>query len=160
MNSPVVCEAVAAQMLAALAMLRATIEAFPEPLWLLGKPNASWRIAYHTLCYLDFYLAADEHVFEPWEKHRGRTQRLDEEPDAQPYTRAELLVYCDLLSAGLGGRLRAVPLDAASGFSWLKMTRLEAHLYNLRHLAHHAGQLADRLRSEAGVGTSWVRRGE
>jgi hypothetical protein len=30
-------------------------------------------------------------------------------------------------------------------------------LYNLRHLAHHTGQLTERLRTHAGIGLPWVR---
>jgi hypothetical protein len=33
------------------------------------------------------------------------------------------------------------------------------HLYNLRHLAHHTGQLADRLRIAANIGVTWARQG-
>jgi hypothetical protein len=50
-------------------------------------------------------------------------------------------------------------LDSASGFHWLPFSRFELHLYNLRHLEHHTGQLADRLRSVANLGVTWVREG-
>jgi uncharacterized damage-inducible protein DinB len=37
-------------------------------------------------------------------------------------------------------------LQAPSGFEWIKFSRGELHLYNIRHLQHHAGQLSACLR--------------
>ena len=34
-----------------------------------------------------------------------------------------------------------------------------AHLYDLRHIQHHAGQLTERLRQAANMGTRWVHDG-
>ena len=53
-------------------------------------------------------------------------------------------------------------LDLASpesGFSWYKVAKLEHQLINIRHVQHHAAQLADRLRAAADVGTRWVSAG-
>ena len=38
---------------------------------------------------------------------------------------------------------------------------LEHQIVNIRHIEHHTAQLADRLRSSAGIGIQWVgaRRG-
>jgi len=54
--------------------------------------------------------------------------------------------------------LQAIDLLAPdSGFSWYRpMGKLEHQLVNLRHLQHHAAQLADRVRNHAGVGVDWV----
>jgi hypothetical protein len=52
-----------------------------------------------------------------------------------------------------------VRLDAASGFDWLPFNRFELHLYNMRHLQHHTGQLTERLRTICDVGVSCVRMG-
>ena len=43
-----------------------------------------------------------------------------------------------------------------SGFSWYRMSKLEHQLVNIRHIQHHGAQLADRLRSAADIGISWV----
>ena len=45
---------------------------------------------------------------------------------------------------------------AESGFSWLPMSKLELHFYNIRHLQHHIGQLDDRLRVKADIGIGWI----
>jgi len=33
---------------------------------------------------------------------------------------------------------------------------MELHMYNIRHLQHHAGQLIDRLRTTENIGIAWV----
>jgi hypothetical protein len=43
-----------------------------------------------------------------------------------------------------------------SGFSWYRVSKLEHQIVNIRHIQHGAAQLADRLRSAAGVGIDWV----
>jgi hypothetical protein len=44
--------------------------------------------------------------------------------------------------------------NSQSGFPWYRMSKLEHQLVNLRHIQHHAAQLADRLRSAAMSGSS------
>ncbi len=42
------------------------------------------------------------------------------------------------------------------GFPWYKTSKLEHQMVNLRHLQHHAAQLADRLRAALDIGIRWV----
>ena len=152
-------DAIARQMRSAVTMLRFVVEQCPDSLWLAGEPNESWHLAYHALFYTHLYLAPSEREFVAWGKHRDGVNYLGERcPDpGEPYSQAEVMEYADFCLAHIDGWVRQTPLDAPSGFSWLEMTRLEVHLYNLRHLAHHGGQLADRLRTEADIGVPWVR---
>jgi hypothetical protein len=39
------------------------------------------------------------------------------------------------------------------------LSRAELHIYNIRHIQHHAGQLSLRLRLETGEGVDWVGSG-
>jgi hypothetical protein len=75
------------------------------------------------------------------------------------YSRDEVLEYCEFCHAEVAAEVPAISLDEESGFSWLPFNRLGVHLYNIRHIQHHAGQLADRLRTAANIGTAWVRMG-
>ena len=50
-------------------------------------------------------------------------------------------------------------LAAPSGFSWLKCTRAEVHVYNTRHIQHHAAQISLRLRLNEQAEIPWVRQG-
>jgi hypothetical protein len=55
------------------------------------------------------------------------------------------------------GRVDKLDLESPqSGFSWYQMSKLEHQFVNLRHIQHHAAQLADRLRSAADIGIKWV----
>jgi hypothetical protein len=156
------------QYLATMAMLKQAIEGCPEGLWLDSKfRNQFWHVAYHAIFYTHLYVQASEAEFRPWAKHQkesnylGRPPRASDEPVAaiEPYSREDVLEYHGFCCDEVKARVPAVPLEADSGFSWLPFNRFEAHLYNLRHLAHHTGQLADRLRAAADLGTPWVRTG-
>lgn len=158
-------ESIAHQFHSALAMLRRAIELCPDPLWLEGSPNRSWHIAYHALFYLHFYLAPNDKEFVPWPHHRHEYNFLGSNPAHpgalpvidQAYTREELLSYADFCSAEIDARVPSIDLSEPSGFFWLPFSKFELQLYNLRHFAHHTGQLADRVRTQAGLGVAWVR---
>jgi hypothetical protein len=153
---------------ASLAMLGQAIEICPEDLWLASDyRNRFWHIAYHALFYTYFYLQAGEADFPGWAKHQADSQYLGPRPWApneapavvKPYSRAEILEYHKLCCAEVEARMPKLDLSAASGFYWLPFNKMELQLYNIRHLQHHTGQLADRLRAVAGVGINWVRGG-
>ena len=50
-------------------------------------------------------------------------------------------------------------LATTPGFDWLDFSRAEVHVYNLRHLFHHAGQLSLRQRINVGEGVKWIHSG-
>lgn len=156
------------QFKAALDMLRDAIETCPETLWLDSAPrNAFWHLAYHTTFYTHLYLQPSESAFRSWEKHQHDSQFLgprpgtphEPPPKVMPYSREDVLTYVEFCMNEAVTRIPVVPMDARSGFQWLPFTRFETHLYNLRHLQHHTGQLADRLRSSLDLGVKWVSRG-
>ncbi len=157
---------IAGQFRAALAMLRHTVENCPEALWTdESYHNRFWHIAYHSVFYTHFYLHPTEQSFVPWAKHRPKSQSLGPKPEQSaevrvipaPYSREEVLEFLALCYEEVEARVEGVSLDAPSGFDWLPFNRFGVHLYNLRHLAHHTGQLSDRLREECKVGVPWVR---
>jgi hypothetical protein len=151
---------------ASLAMLEQAIEKCPADLWLAqDHPNPFWHVAYHALFFTHLYLQTDEPSFRPWEKHRDEYQFLGplpwpphRRPNVQePYTNAEILQYLRTCRSMVEEAIEKLDLDAAeSGFLWYKMSKLEHQIVSIRHLQHHAAQLADRLRLHAGVGVDWV----
>lgn len=160
------------QLRAALAMLRDTIARCPEELWLDEAPaNAFWQVAYHALYFTHLYLQPDVAAFRPWEGHQGDVQHPDgiagpADPASplpllpEPYTKAQALAYAEGLDRMVDGAVAALDLHAPeSGFPWYRMSKLEHQLVNLRHVQHHAAQLADRLRAATGSGTRWVGAG-
>lgn len=150
---------------ASLAMLEEVIRACPASDWDdSSHRNRFWRIAYHTLFYADFYLSESEQRFSPWERAQPEANFLGPLPwpphrDPQPaavYSPGDLLEYAGIIRHSLGQRIDATPFDAPSGFPWLPFDRLELHVYSIRHIQHHAGQLIERLRWSNGTGVDWV----
>jgi hypothetical protein len=168
MDDAKIADHLVSQFRAAIAMLRQSIEKCPVELWVDSTPrNRFWHIAYHTVFYTHFYLHASEADFRPWSKHQAHSQYLglrpwapqEPAPAIEPYASETVLEYLELCLNEVAARVQADTLDAESGFSWLPFNRFETHLYSLRHIQHHTGQLADRLRLGADVGVAWVRFG-
>jgi uncharacterized damage-inducible protein DinB len=149
-------ETIQSQYRAALAMLGDAIQKCPDDLWVDETyQHPFWHVAYHVLFYTHLYLHDSGEEFVPWAKHRDDLGSLDVQ-GAESYTRDEILAFLALCQAEVERRVPALDLEAASGFGWLPFTKLELQLYNIRHLQHHTGQLADRLRIRAGTGVGWV----
>jgi hypothetical protein len=160
---------IASQYRASIAMLGQAIDVCPKPLWLdPGYLNRFWHIAYHTLFYTHLYLQPTEAHFSYWEKHRQNSQYLgrrpwstEDLPRIEPaYSKGDLLEYLEICRTESVHNVSLLDLDAPSGFSWLPFNKLELQFYNIRHLQHHTGQLADRLRNVDNIGLDWVRQGE
>ena len=153
---------------AALAMLESVVERFPEERWTQSDAvNAPWQVAYHVLFFTHLYLQPEEATFRRWLGHRpaqhedGIAGPADSEselplvPDA--YGKEEVLDYLRFCDALVDPAMDSLDLHRPdSGFYWYDVSKLEHQLINIRHVQHHAAQLADRLRSEAGLGTRWV----
>jgi hypothetical protein len=161
-------ETIARQYHSTLKMLEKAIEVCPESLWLASSgasPNRTWHVAFHALFYTHFYLAPSEPEFVAWQLHRAEYNFLGEVPWRpgevrvvdQPYSQAELLEYARLCHGEIDARVPGIDLEAPSGFHWLPFNKLELQFYNIRHLAHHTGQISERLRVEANTGVPWVR---
>lgn len=151
---------------ASLAMLGEAIDVCSESLWTAEDyKNRFWHIAYHALFYTHFYLQTSEADFQPWAKHRKDYQYLGPRPWApdtaarigSPYTKDDAKEYLEFCRGEVAAKVPALDLAADSGFSWLKFNKLEVQFYNIRHIQHHTGQLADRLRAGMNIGLPWVR---
>jgi hypothetical protein len=150
---------------ASLEMLAQAVNRCPDAVWLDSNcTNRFWHIAYHAVFYTHLYLQASESAFKRWHKHRLNYQFLGavpwppfEKPVIDtPYSRDEILDYREFCLAELEEDVRGVDMDAPSGFPWLPFSRLELHIYNIRHIQHHTGQLIDRLRRECNIDVSWI----
>ena len=160
-----------AQFEASLCMLGECIEKCPPEHW--DTPIARypfWQVAYHTLCYVDFYLSRGEAAWrarlgERGLHPKGRAELEDEYPSRR-FEKAELMEYVAICRAMLAGAMGAETdetLKGPSGFSRLAFSRAELHIYSIRHIQHHTGQLGACLRrvGAAGdmdlrwVGTGW-----
>lgn len=147
---------------AAIDMLENAMRVCPDHVW--GDRTLQpefWYTAYHTLFYLDLYLSGTDAGFQPPEPFT--LDELDERgllPD-RVYTKEELLRYLEHGRAKCRSTIAALAehtLERPSGFEWLDMNMFAVHLYNLRHVQHHAGQLNVLLRQKIDSAPRWVRK--
>ena len=150
---------------ASLRMLLSAVEACPESLWTDDSyKNRTWHVAYHAILYTHLYLGRSPEAIVPWEKARPDYHYLGQKPlppheepkIGEPYTKGEILEYGRVVSATVGPLVHALPLDGPSGFPWLPFSRMELHIYSIRHVQHHSGQIIDRIRVRSGVGIGWT----
>lgn len=152
---------------AALRMLRQAVARCPESLW--NSPgngegtiyeNRTWRIAYHVLFYTDLYLSPSEREFAPWDRGIPNANFMNVPIEEEHNTVDEILEYLGMIDDRLHEAIAAVPLDEpTSGFEWIPFSRFELHLYTIRHLQHHTGQLFERLRSNGMSDLGWIGMG-
>ena len=150
-------EHIRSQYQASLAMLRQAVIQCPDELWEdASYRNVFWRVVYHALYYAHLYLQPRMEDFTAWDKHRQDYHEM--QPGGEPYTKAEILEYCELIRQQMDRLVPASDLEAPSGFHWLPFNRMETHIYNIRHLHQHIGELSERLGVAADIDVEWVTR--
>ncbi len=141
--------AILGQFEAALAMLSHCVDECPAQHWEKRIANNTFRqVAYHALFFTDYYLSPDEESFQLRDLHqRGGDERLPQV--SAGLSQAETISYAALCRQKAGDVLASetqATLAGRSGFSARQISRVELHLYNIRHLQHHVGQLSAYLR--------------
>lgn len=155
---------------AALKTVREAIEKCPDEMWRHSADGEApfWRVVYHTLFVTHMYLQKDEKAFTPSERHRDEAQYIASVPShgnrppkpCEPFSRDELLVYCEECEGMVDACVDAIDLSAPQcGFPWYTMPTLEHQIVNIRHIQHHAAILSSRLRRSAGIAVNWVGKG-
>ena len=140
---------------ASLSMLRDAINKCPDPLWDdRSYRNHFWQISYHALFFTHLYLQPQFSAFKPWVYHRRGWESFPQE--GEPYQKTEVLEYLEFVCQQAAQQVPACDMDAPSGFHWLPFNRLEAHVYNIRHLQHHIGELCERLGLTSHVEVEWL----
>ncbi len=139
---------------ASLLMLRDCIKRCPDAHW--GMPIGKypfWQVAYHTLCFGEWYLAKDGAKWKPDERPKGRHPKgmaeLRDEYPSRAFSKKELLAYVNDCRKSLAAQVKSETprsLAGPGGSTWLKVSRAELYVYNLRHIQHHVGQLSAALR--------------
>jgi hypothetical protein len=148
-----------AQLEASLCMLKECIERCPVEHWESKIANDTFRqIAYHTLFFIDLYLSPGETAFRLRECHQRGGDERSSTAASNGLTKDETLAYlavCRHKALKTFAAETQASLEAASGFSRLAFSRGELHLYNLRHVHHHTGQLSAYLRRIIKDGEGW-----
>ncbi|HEU4724080.1 MAG TPA: DinB family protein [Candidatus Eisenbacteria bacterium] len=145
---------------AAIDMLENAMRAAPDQVWGdRSKTPEFWYVAYHTLFWLDYYLSEDPERFAPPAPYTmGEFDPAGVLPD-RVYSKDELLAYLAHGRAKCRAALATLTDEAAArpcGFPRRDMSAMELHLYNMRHVQHHAAQLNLMLRQTIDSAPDWV----
>lgn len=153
------------QMTACLDTLRYCIENCPDADWQKAHKDAPFsQVVFHALFYADFYLGRDSVPFkeQPFHlTHRHIFEDYEEMEDRIPvklYEKAFCLDYLAHCATKLKAKVDAETEDSlmgASGIDFRKCSRAELHVYNIRHIQHHAAQLGFRIQMITGKETPW-----
>jgi hypothetical protein len=152
------------QLGAAIQMLEHAVRACPGDVWAARDDEfAFWRIAFHTLFFLDVFVSGSDQGFAP--PPPFGLSELDPQGAAPEriYTPDELLAYaahCRERTFAAVDALTDENADDVCRFAWIEIGRTELLLYNLRHLHHHVGQLNLILRQSGIVPPRWVRESD
>jgi hypothetical protein len=152
-----------------LCMLAACVQRCPDDRW--NEPVANLKFCqavFHALFYTDVYLGRNYASLRDQPFHREHAavfgdyeEREDRPPQAlydKPFITA-YLQHCRAKAARVIADETAESLARRPGFDWLPCPRAEVHVYNIRHVHHHAAQLSLRLRLDTGDGIPWVGSG-
>jgi hypothetical protein len=155
-----------------ISMLENALEACPDELWsyeISSDPSAPpgfsqlWYVGYHALLYLDLYLSGEMKGFAPPAPFSSRELDTAAGLPDRPYHKEELLAYLDYCFNKGRATIQALTDEKAGercGIPWLDLSYFELHLYNMRHVQEHAGQLGLVLGQKGIEVSHWVSRVE
>lgn len=126
------------------------------------------QVLFHTLFYTDYYLGKNRgeltlQAFHGENKRHFRDyEELEDREPVYLYEQSFLELYLEhclkkseiCLEAETEGSLAG-----PSGFERRNFTRMELHVYNIRHIQHHAAQLGLRIQYKTGRELAWVGSG-
>ena len=153
-----------AQFEASLCMLNDCIRKCPREHWdgRVAK-YPFWHVAYHTLCFTDLYLSPTQAAFQFRDIHPNSWGAFNDEHPSRRFTKPELADYvacCRQKAIETLASETAESLQGPSGSPRHSFSRAELHLYNLRHLQHHTGQLGAYLRRmKDTIDPNWIGSG-
>ncbi len=147
---------------AAIDTMERAIRECPEGLWFNDSGfHSYWYIAYHTIFWIDYYLAEDFGEFRP--PSPFGLEELDPAgliPE-QPYSRDQLLNYLDHCRSKFRSVIREMSDERAAKripFGKVELTCFELLLYIMRHIQHHSAQLYLLQRQNTDSAPRWVFR--
>ncbi|HZK83053.1 MAG TPA: DinB family protein [Humisphaera sp.] len=155
---------------ASLSTLNLAIAGCSDESWNERVANLKFcQAAFHAVFFADVYLQPSDDV-EALKRqafhvdHRGDFRDYEEMEDrpqvllyAKPFVQSYLQNVRHKAQATIELESAAV-LAGPSGFRRRNCSRAELHVYNIRHIQHHAAQLSLRLRLDAEIDIPWVSR--
>ena len=156
----------ASQYIAAIETLNQSVQNADDEIWTTDHlDTAIDQVVFHTLFFTDLYLHHGTEGFDKQSFHlRNRESFRDYEeqqdrPQQYHYEKSFCREYLDFCKKKVDTVLNSETessLLGESGFYWRKCNRAELHIYNIRHIQHHAAQLGLRNQLLGGDPLSWV----
>jgi hypothetical protein len=148
---------------ASIDMLEGAIRACPDDLWDdRAQEPPFWRLAFHTLFWLDLYLTGRIEGFAPPAPFGLEELEWDGVPP-RVYSKQEMLGYVEHCRRKCRATIVSLTEERAREvreFRWGRVPFEELLVYNLRHVQHGAAQLNLILRRAAGTAAPWVCRAD
>ncbi len=142
---------------ASIDMLENAIMDCPNELW--DTNSKFWYNAYHSLFYLDYYLAVEPEKFSPPPPFTlSEFDPTGIMPD-RVYSKDELLAYLQLSRNKCHDLIAQLTTESAEkrwANEYRNYSTFEILLYNMRHVQHHAAQLNLLLRQGINKAPRWV----
>ena len=156
---------------ASLCTLHLAIDRCPIALW--DQPVARWKYcqaSFHATFFADVYLQPTDDIEalkrQPFlVEHAADFRDYEELEDREPvllYDKEFVLKYLQHVRRKAQQTIAQESADVftgPSGFHRRKCSRAELHVYNIRHIQHHAAQLSLRLQLDGHAGIPWVGHG-
>ena len=162
-------ELITNQFEAVLCTLHLCIENCPVSHWNERVANLRFcQLSFHTLFFTDLYLGRNATELKEQDFHlRNQDYFRDyEELQDKPQTllsdkqeTIEYLFHCRAKAKRVVESETVATLEGGSGFERRNCSRAELHVYNMRHVQHHAAQLSLRLRMDLGIDIPWISSG-
>ncbi|HEY3244900.1 MAG TPA: DinB family protein [Phycisphaerae bacterium] len=160
---------IGSQFEASLCTLGHCVAGCPERLWNARVAKYPFcQVAFHTLFFADFYLGSDAESLRRQPFHLanpslfGDYEQLQDREPVALYTKPQIesyLQFCRGKAVATIAAETAEDLCAPAKFARRDFSRAELHVYNIRHIQHHAGQLILRLRLDSEVDIPWIGAG-
>ena len=154
---------------AALSTIARCVRVCSDEMWIEPIVELTFnQAAFHTLFFGDLYLVANLESMKDTDFHRQHVndfQDYEEYEDKKPentYSKKFILdyaQYCREKAITVINSETETSLNDDAPHSWINMSRAEQHIYNIRHLQHHAAQLIMRLRSAGPIDFPWHHSG-
>jgi len=154
------------QFRAALSTLEQSIERSDAETWAASHPDQPVnRAVFHSLFYTDLYLDWGKDVFREQAFHAANAGLFQDYEELEPveprnfYAQDDCRNYLEFCRQKVDAVLGSESMDVLQGdcgFPRRKLSRLELHVYNIRHIQHHAAQLGLRSQLSGGDSLDWV----
>lgn len=160
---------IASQFEASFRMLGHCVERCPDELWTVRVAKYPFcQVTFHALLFADFYLSSDADSFRQQPFHLtnaklfGDYEQLQDREPISLYERSQVEGYLEFCRSKAATTIAAETeesLNAPAKFNRRNFSRAELHVYNIRHIQHHAAQLILRLRLDSDIDVPWIGAG-